>query len=116
MGQSSANHSVIREITSAITEHAKDAIVEVIQWSPLKVAKGSRDLHEPEQLQLQRVIEPSLGVTALSMAKDPMISGNMLLKNELREEMGGAPSTILTSTEETVGHYRNRMKGHCKSK
>ena len=50
------------------------------------------------------------------MAKDPMISGNMLFKNKLREEMGGAPSTILTSTEETVGHYRNQMKGHCKSK
>ena len=32
--QSSTKHSVIREITPAITEHAKDAIVEVIQGSP----------------------------------------------------------------------------------
>ena len=117
MGQSSANHSVIREITSAITEHAKDAIVEVIQGSPLKVSKESSDTPDRQGVQFQRAIENSLGVTALSLAKDPMVAGNIFLKNELREEMGGAPSTILSSTQETVAQFRsNKMKGHSDKK
>ena len=115
--QSSTKHSVIREITSAITEHAKDAIVEVIQGSPLKVSKESSDTPDRQGVQFQRAIENSLGVTALSLAKDPMVAGNIFLKNELREEMGGAPSTILSSTQETVAQFRsNKMKGHSDKK
>ena len=50
------------------------------------------------------------------MAKDPMISGNILLKNELREEMGGTPTTHINATKETVGQYRARMRGHSTAK
>ena len=63
-----------------------------------------------EQLQLEHMIKRSLGVTALSMAKDPMVSGNIGLKNEMRIEMSGAPSTQITKTGETVGQYRNRTQ------
>ena len=52
----------------------------------------------------------SLGVTALSMAQDPFISGNIALKNELRAEMGDIPSTQLVGTQETVNQYRNKMR------
>lgn len=52
----------------------------------------------------------SLGVTALSMAKDPFISGNIALKNEFRAEMGDIPSTQLEGTQETVSQYRNRVR------
>ena len=106
----STKHNVIREITSAITEHAKDAIIEVIQGgSPIKPFKSSTPDNKQEQLDIQRAIERSLGVTALSMAKDPMLSGNIALKNELREEMGGTPSNFLHATQENVGHYRRRV-------
>ena len=118
----SQNHSVIHSITSAITEHAKDAILEVIQKnapSPTKsptsywsqAPQTSHTSHwSQESIQLQHMIERSLGVTALSMSKDPMIAGNMGLKNELRSEMGGAPSTKLLGTNESVNQYRNRRK------
>ena len=98
----SETHSVIRSITSAITEHAKDAILEVIQKnvpsptkSPTRLpSHWSQDqLEVNEPIQLQHMIERSLGVTALLMSKDLMIAGNMGLKNELRSEMGGCPST-----------------------
>ena len=44
------------------------------------------------------------------MAKDPMLSGNIALKNELREEMGGTPSSILNAMQESVGQYRRRLQ------
>lgn len=108
------HHKVIQELTQAITDHAKDAIVEVIQQgSPIKKfdwRTQSQDSVGEDQLELQRAIERSLGVTAISMAKDPMISGNILLKNSLREEMGGVPCTQLSATQETVSQYRNRRQ------
>ena len=106
----STKHGVIQEITAAITEQAKDAIIEVLQGSPVKTFKSSTPDSKHEQLELQRTIERSLGVTALSMAKDPMLSGNIALKNELREEMGGTPSSILNATQESVGQYRVRLQ------
>ena len=110
-------HSVIQEITKSITEHAKDAIIEVIQQgSPIKKLGWGNQSQESlleEQVLIQRAIERSLGVTALSMAKDPMMAGNILLKNSLREEMGGAPTTTLSPTQETVSQYRSRrQRGH----
>ena len=119
----SQKHSVIRSITSAITEHAKDAILEVIQmnapsptksptsfWSHQTPHTSNTSHWSQESIQLQHMIERSLGVTALSMSKDPMIAGNMGLKNELRSEMGGAPSTKLLGTDESVNQYRNRRR------
>ena len=84
-----------------------------MQGSPLKKKQCdwtqlTQDSVDDEKVQLQQAIELSLGVTALSMAKDPMISGNVSLKNSLREEMGGVPSTILGDSQETVSQYRSR--------
>ena len=62
------------------------------------------------------MIERSLGVTALSLAKDRMIAGNIGMKNELRMEMGGSPSTMLNNSNKTVGQYRNTLKTNERSK
>ena len=124
-GDSAFQHTVIHEITSAITAHAKDAIVEVLQQgSPIK-AKSVHGLHgkvpngtkcssrlysegyDPRELQV--AIERSLGMTVLNMAKDPQVSGSIALKNALREEMGGMPTTHLLATQESVGQHRQRM-------
>ena len=112
----SEKHSVIRSITNAITEHAKDAILEVIQKnvpSPTKAPTSLTSQWSQDQLavtketiELQHMIERSLGVTALSMSKDLMIAGNMGLKNKLRSEMGGCPSTQLLESNDTVSRYR----------
>ena len=122
-------HTVIKDLTSKITEHASDSILKVLQHaSPVKqfdwakANQGGNHYSNPsqfprqEQLELQRAIEMSLGVTALSMAQDPFISGNIALKNELRAEMGDIPSTQLVGTQETVSQYRNKMRKGKKSK
>ena len=114
---------MIKDLTSKITEHASDSILKVLQHaSPVKqfdwakANQGGNHYSNPsqfprqEQLELQRAIEMSLGVTALSMAQDPFISGNIALKNELRAEMGDIPSTQLVGTQETVNQYRNKMR------
>ena len=128
-------HTVIKDLTSKITEHASDSILKVLQhaspvkqfdwakanqggnhYSNPKANQGGNHYSNPsqfprqEQLELQRAIEMSLGVTALSMAQDPFISGNIALKNELRAEMGDIPSTQLVGTQETVNQYRNKMR------
>ena len=81
----------MKELTQAITEHAKDSIVEVIQQqgSPVKKQCDWTQLTQDstdEQVEVQRAIERSMGVTAISMAKDPMISGNVSLKMYLENK------------------------------
>ena len=48
-------------------------------------------------------------MTVLNMVKDPQVSGNIALKNALRDEMGGMPTSHLLATQESVGQHRQRM-------
>ena len=63
--------------------------------------------YDPRELQV--AIERSLGMSVLKMAKDPQVSGNIALKNALRDEMGGIPTTQLLATQEYVGQHSQRI-------
>ena len=112
----SKSHSLIGELTAKINSQASDTIIHVLQHgSPIKklLQDDPSSLHKVgEQLQLQETLDRSLGVTATKLAHDPSISGNIQLKNELRKEMGGRPSTVLGRSGKTVGQYRecHRMR------
>ena len=54
--------------------------------------------------------------SVLPMANDPMIAGNIALKNELRDEMGSIPSTQLVSTQGSVAQYRRRTRNNSPEK
>ena len=94
-----SSHTAIRDMTSTIAAHAQDSILRVLQQnSPVKTMSMSNQKlaatqFDPREIQL--AISQSLGVTALSLANDPMFAGNILLKNDLRSEMGGIPTTHL---------------------
>ena len=116
-----SSHTVIRDMTSTIAAHAQDSILRVLQQnSPVKTMSMSNQKlaatqFDPREIQL--AISQSLGVTALSLANDPMFAGNILLKNDLRSEMGGIPTTHLVGMEQNVGQYRStRAKGEGKAK
>ena len=51
---------------------------------------------------VQATIERSLAVASSKLAQDAAVSGNIDLKNQLHEEMGGKPTTILKGTCGTV--------------
>ena len=121
--ESVLQHSVIHDITKSITAHAKDAIVEVLrEGSPIKMSAGkkhttSENSHELfDERELQLAIERSLGMTALSLVKDPYLAGHINLKNQLREELGGVPSTYLAASQESVGQQRHRMSRGSRAK
>ena len=124
-----------------ITDIAKDSIIEVLrQDSPMKKSKVSKlhqayahaskrkylpsnhiDLYSSDSdtsiddHQVQAAIARSLGVTATALAKDPLIAGNIGLKNQLRGEMGDNPSTVLNAEGKTVAQYwdsRKKARNH----
>ena len=68
------------------------------------------DSDDLEDYNLQATIERSLGITATALVKDPMISGNIPLKNQLCESLGDKPSTIINGTGKTVGQYWDAAK------
>ena len=120
----SAIHSIIRDLTSIIVSSSADSMLKVLQHhSTIKKLSGTPtpspdhrlfpkttgvecDNHcDPREIQV--VIEHSLGVTALSLANETEIAGSVPLKNELREALGGVPTTHLVSPNETVSQYRH---------
>ena len=117
-----ADHSIIRELTSTITSTAADSILKVLQNNcsikqelPFnQFIPCSTDLvtttgvDQYDQREIQLAIERSMGITALSLCKDNKIAGHVQLKNELRKELGGTPTTHLLSTNQSVSQHRNR--------
>ena len=108
-----AEHSIMRELTSTITSTAADSILKVLQSnSPVKQERLSNQFMpystdlagsvggQYDSSEILHAIERSLGVTALSLCNDNHIAGNIQLKNELREGLGGTPTTHLLRTVE----------------
>ena len=120
----SASHSIIRDLTSTIVSSSAESMLKVLQHhSPIKKLSGTPtpspdhhlfpkttgveciDHYDPRELQV--AIERSMGNTALSLANETEIAGNVPLKNELREALGGVPTTHLVSPNETVSQNRH---------
>lgn len=116
-----ADHSIIRELTSTITSTAADSILKVLQnncsikqelpsnqFIPYSTDLPTTGVDQYDQREIQLAIERSMGITALSLCKDNKIAGHVQLKNELRKELGGTPTTHLLSTNQSVSQHRNR--------
>ena len=75
-------HTVICDMVTTIAAHAQDSILRVLQQhSPVKKMHPSNQKlpdtsFDPNEVQL--AIERSLEVTALSLANDPILAGNIL--------------------------------------
>ena len=115
-----ASHSIIRDFTSTIVSSSADSMLKVLQHnSPTKKLSGTVSpglyngpaQYDPSELQL--AIERSLGLTGLSLAQNQGMAGNVQLKNELRDAMGGTPSTHLVASNESVSQnrYWRRFRG-----
>ena len=118
--ETAVKHTAIHDLTKVITSHAKDAIIEVLQQtSPIRTKmipssssgwSSTEVVNDFDPREIEAAIERSLGMTALSsMHKDVGISGNISLKNVLREEMGGTPSTHLVANKESVCQHRQKV-------
>ena len=46
-----------------------------------------------------------MGVAALGIIQNETIAGDQLLRSKIRSELGGAPTTMLHSQNETVGNF-----------
>lgn len=57
---------------------------------------------------LQRSVERTMGVAASGLMHSPEVAGNSMVRNHLREEFGGKPTTHLHSKGETVPQYFQR--------
>ena len=49
-----------------------------------------------------------MGVASLGLTQIVTIAGDQKLRNKIRSELGGAPSTVLDAKSETVSHYFQR--------
>ena len=120
----SETHSIIRDLTSTIVASSADSMLKVLQHhSPSKKVSGTPapssynyvvpkttgaecdNQYDPRELQV--AIERSLGVTALSLAKNTEVAGSVPLKNELREALGGNPTTHLVTPNQSVAQNRH---------
>ena len=123
-----STHTAIGQLTNVITDIAKDSILQVLQQdSPTKRPRGccssanhvnlyDNDSDDgADNFNVKKTLDCSLGVTSTALARDPMIADNIGLKNQLCQEMGGTPSTVLNSTGQTVARYwddNSRSCGH----
>lgn len=121
--------SAIGQITKIAAEVAKDSVIEVIQKdSPCKCNKHTScctacTYHQSsnhidlchsssydKDADIRHTIKQSLGVTGSGLAKHPGVAGNIMLKNKLRKELGGKPTTTLSCSGLSVNQFWDRTK------
>ena len=106
-----SNQSILGGIAKIISDTSTNALLKVIQdsggigTSSSSVNVSSIDTSTNDKHARRNIFERSMGVAVSGLAQNEMLAGNQLLRTELRKELGGAPTTVLSSTNETVGQY-----------
>ena len=132
--EGTGKQSAIAKLTGAITDIAKDAIIETFQQnSPIRslagfktnLAKSTNHIAtanctstcNTSYVDVEAAIDQSLAISAHASAKSPSIATDIGLKNDLRKEMGGIPTTVLHGTNRgTVAQYQKKVSSNSKAK
>ena len=107
-----SNQSILGGIAKIISDSSTNALLKVIQdsggidsTSTSSVNALSNQNTTNVKHPKKSIFERSMGVAASGLAQNEMLAGNQILRTQLRKELGGAPTTVLSSSNETVGHH-----------
>ena len=112
--QISSHQSVLGGIAKICSDSSTNAIIRVLQNSggfnnhnqPTSV--GKTNCLQDSQAPIRNTVHRAMGVASLGLTQNVTIAGDQNLRNKIRSELGGAPSTMLNETSETVSHYYQR--------
>ena len=112
--QISSHQSVLGGIAKICSDSSTNAIIRVLQNSGgfnnhnQPTSAGKTNCLQDSQAPIRNTVHRAMGVASLGLTQNVTIAGDQNLRNKIRSELGGAPSTMLNETSETVSHYYQR--------